>query len=327
MNFASFSLGRRVCSTLVVVASSRGRSFGRRATGARRPLEAQVEDYLCFLRVERNLAANTIAAYVRDLDDFQRAMEEAGRTDGQTIATADVATWARGLGQAGLAPATQKRMLVAVRGLFRFLAARYGWDTNPVADVALPKLAKPLPQVISFADVERLLTTAPLRDRALLALWYGAGLRVSEAVTLTMGAVHLDAGIIRVLGKGSKERVVPIGSAAIAILETYIVRERPLRLKGRASDFLFPGRGRTGAFTRQAAFVVIRRLAQAAGLPANISPHTLRHAFATHLVQGGADLRSVQTLLGHADLRTTEIYTHIDDQHIRKTYERTHPRA
>ncbi len=291
------------------------------------PIDDQLDAYIRFLKVERGLAANTLEAYGRDLADFAGMMVEQGRTDAQTVTAADLSSWARGLAQAQLARATQKRMLVAVRGLYRFLVDRFDWPENPCDHIALPKQDRSLPTVVAFDEVERLLAAAPLRDRALVALWYGAGLRVSEAVGLSLSGLHLDAGLIRVRGKGDKERIVPLGTSAVAIIEAYLADDRPRRLKGRTSDFLFPGRGKTGALTRQAAFCVLRRLALAAGLPSQISPHTLRHAFATHLVQGGADLRSVQTLLGHADLKTTEIYTHLDDRHIRQTYDQTHPRA
>ena len=291
------------------------------------PFDLQRDAYLSYLEVERGLAANTVEAYARDLTDFLDAMVAAGHADGRSVTSTDVSEWVRGLAQAGLAPASQKRMLVAVRGLFRFLLDREGWSDNPCDGVALPKLPKPLPDVIAFVDVEKMLASARLRDRALLALWYGAGLRVSEAVGLRVDAIHADEGLIRVRGKGDKERIVPMGTAAMAILQRYLTEARPRELKGRISDFVFPGRGKTGRLTRQAAFLLLRRLARAAGLPSDISPHTLRHAFATHLVQGGADLRSVQAMLGHADLKTTEIYTHIDDRHIRQTYDRTHPRA
>ncbi len=291
------------------------------------PLDEQYDEYLAFLTLERGLARNTVEAYARDLTDFLAAVRTAGHRDLRSVGSPDVSGWVRKLAQSGLARSSQKRMLVAVRGFFKFHVQRGGWDNNPCQNVALPKLPKPLPQTLELDEVQRLLREAPLRDRALIALWYGAGLRVSEAVGLQLGALHLEAGLIRVLGKGDKERLVPIGGPTQAILEAYIRDERPKRLRGRTSEFLFPGRGKSRALTRQAAFCVIRRLARAAGIVTNVSPHTLRHAFATHLVRGGADLRSVQVLLGHADLKTTEIYTHLDDRHVRQTYERTHPRA
>ena len=195
-------------------------------------LDEQYDAYLTYLKVERGLAANTLEAYGRDLSDFIKAMTDAGRTDARSSYAEDVSGWARRLARAGLAQSSQKRMLVAVRGLFRFLVTRHDWPENPCDDVALPKLPKPLPHVIDFEQVARLLAEASLRDRALLALWYGAGLRVSEAVGLEVGALHLEAGLIRVIGKGNKERLVPIGGAAAEILQAYLTEERPRRLKG-----------------------------------------------------------------------------------------------
>ncbi len=290
-------------------------------------LDEQRDEYLCFLRVERGLAAHTLEAYSRDIGQFIDHVRARGCDDFSSVGADELSGWVRGLAEAGLARTSQKRMLVAVRGLYRFLVERYGWADNPCEHVDLPKLGRPLPSTVDYDAVVRLLHAESLRDRALIALWYGAGLRVSEAVLLTMDALHVDAGLIVVRGKGRKERVVPVGTSALDIVVAYIRDDRPARLKGRTSDFLFPGRGKTGALTRQAAFCVLRRLAASAGLPADISPHTLRHAFATHLVQGGADLRAIQAMLGHSDLRTTEIYTHIDDRHVRRVYDRTHPRA
>lgn len=293
------------------------------------PLDAQIDAYLTHLRVERSLADNTLEAYGRDLADFSGAMIAQGLTDGRGVNTDAVSSWVRNLAGLGLAATSQTRMLVAVRGFFRHLVREGQLEADPARLVELPKPPRRLPKTVSWEEVRGMMEAAGenLRDRALVALLYGAGLRVSEAVGLEVGAIHLEAGLLRVRGKGSKERVVPIGTQVIEILRAYLERERPERLRGRVSDFLFPGRGGEGAFTRQAAFVLLRRLARGAGLGRDISPHKLRHAFATDLVRGGADLRSVQTMLGHADLRTTEIYTHVDERHLRRTYDRTHPRS
>ncbi|MEM7679224.1 MAG: tyrosine-type recombinase/integrase [Myxococcota bacterium] len=241
---------------------------------AHTPFDEQLDAYLCFLKVERGLANNTLEAYSRDLADFVRAMIGRGLLDGARVQTEDVSAWVRGLSQLGLARSSQKRMLVAVRGLFRFLVGKYDWPQNPCDHVALPKQAKTLPSVIAFDEVKRILMEASLRDRALVALWYGAGLRVSEAVKLEVGALQLDAGLIRVYGKGAKERIVPLGSSSCEILQAYLEQERPNYLRGETSDYLFPGRGKTGALTRQAAFCIIRRLGRAAGVSGKISPHT-----------------------------------------------------
>ncbi len=291
-------------------------------------LDNEIDAYLTYLRVERSLSNNTLQAYARDLADFAGAMIDAGLLSPQVIEREHVSGWAQALAEAGLKPRSQARMLVAVRGLFRYLVRHERITHDPARLVDLPKVGKRLPKTLSSPEVDALLAiTGPHpRDRAMIILWYGAGLRVSEVVNLSLGAVYLDAGLLRVLGKGNKERVVPISTEVIETLRHYLVEDRPKRLRGQTSDLVFPGRDGQRPYTRQAAFAMIRRVGRAAGVMKDISPHKLRHAFATHLVQGGADLRSVQTMLGHADLRTTEVYTHGDAAHLRKTYDRTHPR-
>lgn len=292
------------------------------------PLDAQIDGYLSHLRVERSLAKNTLEAYSRDLSDFAGWMIDAKVADATAIASHHVSAWVRNLAQAGLKPKSQARMLVAVRGFFRHLVRTRILGEDPAALVDLPKQERTLPDPVTLDEVMALLRAASNpRDRALVVLLYGAGLRVSEVVGLELGSIYLDAGLIRVLGKGNKERVVPIGQEVIDAVRRYIEEDRPKRLGGKTSDHLFPGRGGRGKLTRQAAFALLRRLQVAAGLSRDISPHKLRHAFATHLVRGGADLRSVQAMLGHADLRTTEVYTHVDSDHVRATYDRTHPRS
>ena len=291
-------------------------------------LDAQIDGYLTHLRVERSLAANTLEAYSRDLSDFAGVMIDRGRADARQIEPADLSHWVQGLARAGLAASTQTRMRVAARGFFRSLMRRQVLAADPAALLRLPKVPKRLPESVSHPEVAALLEAARAkpRDLALVVLLYGAGVRVSEAVTLDVGGVHLDAGLVRVRGKGDKERVVPIGEPVIQVLRAYMAEERKARLKDGPNDARFPGQGGRGRLTRQAAFVILRRLTRVAGIPRDLSPHKLRHAFATHLVQGGADLRSVQVMLGHADLRTTEIYTHVDDAHLRRTYDKHHPR-
>jgi integrase/recombinase XerD len=292
-------------------------------------LDAQIDTYLTHLRIERSLSDNTLEAYGRDLADFAGAMIEQRIEDAQSVRTEHVSDWVRGLAESGLEPSTQARMLVAVRGFYKHLVREKAVAEDPARLVDLPKPKKRLPETLSYEEVIRLLVAAAEnhRDRAIVALLYGAGLRVSEVIHLEMSQLHLASAVIRVRGKGDKERAVPIGRQVIDLVQRYLELERSARLGGRSSELVFPGRSRSGVYTRQAVFAMLRKLGARASLERDVSPHRLRHAFATHLVQGGADLRAVQAMLGHADLRTTEVYTHVDDEHLRTTYDRTHPRS
>lgn len=290
-------------------------------------LDAQIDDYLLHLEVERNLARNTLDAYGRDLAAFARFVLERGRDDATTVEAVDVEAWARSLAESGLEPASQARKLVSVRGFYRYLRRERVVERLPTEPVPLPKQGRRLPHGVVIDEARALLAAATeLRDEVFVLLLYGAGLRVSEVVGLELSGVHLDAGVLQVVGKGAKERLVPVGPVVIDRLRAYLEGDRPHRLGDRPTDAVFPGRGRTGRVSRQTVFLRLRRLALAAGLERTVSPHDLRHGFATDLVRGGADLRSVQAMLGHADLRTTEIYTHVDDRHLRRAYERGHPR-
>ncbi len=293
-------------------------------------LDAAIDGYLAFLKVERNLAANTLSAYARDLGDFVDFMVERGVARSEDVDVERVIDWVRSLSTAGLKARSQARMLVSVRGFFRQLVREGRLSEDPVRALDLPKQSRSLPVYLSVDDILAMMREATgeeaLRDRTLVILLYGAGLRVSEVAGLMMGDIDLLGGLLRVTGKGNKERVVPVGPPVLQVVEHYLRDGRRRYLKGLATDLVFPGRNPARPLTRQAVFKIIRRLAAGAGVARDISPHKLRHSFATHLVRGGADLRSVQLMLGHADLRTTEIYTHVDDQHLRSTYDRTHPR-
>jgi integrase/recombinase XerD len=233
---------------------------------------------------------------------------------------------------AGLAATTIARRVAALRGFYRHQVLLGTRSDNPAAELDLPKRRRTLPRTLSPGEVERLIEaangTAPrtLRDRALVELLYGAGLRVSEAVGLERNGVDLEQRLVRCIGKGSKERVVPIGREAVEALRRYLSRGRPyLDARHRPELFL---NARGGGLTRSGAFLILRRLAETAGLePGRVHPHLLRHSFATHLLEGGADLRSVQEMLGHADLSTTELYTHVSDRRRRELYFQAHPHA
>lgn len=292
------------------------------------PWAEALDAFLVHLDLELGLARNTIEAYRRDLEALFVYLGEAGRTDPSEVRRDDVAAWLASLAAQGRAARTQARKCVAARRLFRFLATEGQLAADPTETLEPPKLGRPLPRGIDVDDVLSMYRACDRdRDRSVVALLFGGGLRVSELTGLRLEQVYAEDGFVRVVGKGSKERAVPIGPPVAAILERYLQGERRGLLRGGSNDFVFPGRGGKGALTRQAVFLRIRALARQAGLRWDPSPHTLRHGFATSLVHGGADLRTVQTLLGHADLRTTEIYTHLSSDHIRKSYDRAHPRA
>jgi integrase/recombinase XerD len=274
------------------------------------------------------LAPRTVDAYRRDLADFSAWL-------GASPAAASpeqLASYLAQLRADGLAATTIARRVAALRSFFRHQVLLGARPDNPASELELPRRRRALPKTLSPGEVERLIDAAAgttprsLRDRALVELLYGAGLRVSEAVGLERAAVDLEGRLVRTIGKGSKERVVPIGREAVEALRRYLARGRPYLAKRHRPEVFLNAQG--GALTRAGAFLILRRLAGAAGLePERVHPHLLRHSFATHLLEGGADLRSVQEMLGHADLATTELYTHVSDRRRRELYFRAHPHA
>jgi integrase/recombinase XerD len=285
-----------------------------------------VESFLAVLAARR--APRTVEAYRRDLADLTTFLDGSPATADAD----DIRGWLADLRARGLAPASIARRGAAARSFYRHLVLIGEREDNPAAEVDLPRRREKLPRSLSPRDVERLIEAAQgvtprsLRDRALVELLYGAGLRVGEAVGLDRGRVDLDNRVVRCLGKGDKERIVPLGRQAADALRRYLARGRPHLDRRRRPELFLNAQG--GALTRAGAFLILRRLAGKAGLePARVHPHLLRHSFATHLLEGGADLRSVQEMLGHADLGTTELYTHVSDQRKRDTYFRAHPHA
>ena len=274
------------------------------------------------------LAPRTVEAYRRDLTAFGAWL---GRSP-TTASTEDLERYVSELRAEGLAATTIARRVAAIRSFFRHEVLIGKREDNPAADVGLPRRARKLPRTLSPGEAERLVEaangTAPrdLRDRALVELLYGAGLRVSEAVDLERNGVDLEERLVRSIGKGDKERIVPLGRSAADALRRYLSRGRPFLDSRHRPELFLNARG--GPLTRAGAFLILRRLAERAGLePARIHPHLLRHSFATHLLEGGADLRSVQEMLGHADLATTELYTHVTDRRRREAYFSAHPHA
>jgi integrase/recombinase XerD len=283
--------------------------------------------YLDHLRVERALAPLTLSAYGADLAAFLAFADEQGARD---VARFDGTLISRYMVSLEVGPKSAARKLSALRGFFRFLVRERTIKSDPTSLVTRPKPPRRLPRALDGDEVMRLLevpqptTLRGLRDRAMLFLLYACGLRVSELVGLKLADLDRTRGIVSPLGKGDKRRLVPIGEAALGPLEEYLAARAAA--PGAASDFVFLGRGRKG-LTRQGFFKLLGGYARAAGIRRAISPHKLRHSFATHLLEGGADLRSVQTLLGHADISTTEIYTHVTSDHVRRAHKKAHPRG
>jgi integrase/recombinase XerD len=312
------------------------------------PLKRELDRYLDHLTVERGLAANTLAAYRRDLERYVRFLERHGRHDMVEVTEADVSAFVQSLRDGGehapaLSATSAARTVVSVRGWHRFAQAEGVVADDVARDIHPPSVPKRLPKAIRVDEVERLLAASGqdegprgLRDRALLEVLYGTGARISEAVGLdvddlmapeTSAAGPGVAEVIRLRGKGSKERLVPLGSYAREAVDAYLVRGRPtLAAAGRGTPALFLN-ARGGRLSRQSAWTVLRTAAERAGLQGHISPHTLRHSFATHLLDGGADVRVVQELLGHASVATTQIYTLVTVDTLREVYAVAHPRA
>ena len=301
------------------------------------PLERAIEDYLTYLRVERGLAPATIRAYRADLLDFAAGPDAAaGWADGPDPARAHLAARSRhgatGANATGLAPTSLRRRAASIRGFYRFAYGDGLIGRDVAAHLDLPRQPRLLPETLTVAEVDALLEAAPdLRARALLELLYAAGLRVSEALGLDREDLSTDGGFVRVIGKGDKERLVPVGDIALDWLDRWLADGRPALL---ALAHVTPLRGgplflgdRGGRLARQQAFAIVKAAARTAGLPEAVSPHTLRHSFATHLLEGGADLRIVQELLGHASISTTQLYTHVTGERVREVYARAHPRA
>ena len=291
-----------------------------------------LDRYLGYLTVEKGLSANTLESYSRDLNAFRHYLSDQGISDFGEIRAAALLAYLIYLRNSGLAAKSRARHLVTLRGFFRFLHQENLISSDPAALIELPKSGLHLPGVLSQDEIRALLNTPDqdrptgLRDAAMLELIYAAGLRVSELTHLTVLSVNREAGFVRVTGKGGKERVVPIGRTALKVLGAYLEKARPYLLKGLTSEYLFIARqGRP--LSRQGFWKLLKKYALKAGLQSPVSPHTLRHSFASHLLEGGADLRVVQTMLGHADIATTQIYTHVSAERLKSIHQKFHPRA
>lgn len=294
--------------------------------------EYQVDRYLNFLLVEKGLSPKTIDAYSRDLVRFLSYLNACGVEVVSEEDTPTILRYLISMRREGLKARSRARHLVAIRGFYKFLVQEGFLANDPVKQIDLPKIGLKLPDVLNVNEVKRLLEgpdpvkETGIRDAAMLELLYAAGLRVSELIELKLQDVNLQGGYVRVFGKGAKERVVPIGQYAKDKIQHYLISARATLLKNRVSPFLFVARaGRP--MSRQGFWKLIKRYAHQAGLSKTISPHTLRHSFASHLLEGGADLRAVQTMLGHTDISTTQIYTHVARDHLIKLHRKFHPRG
>ncbi len=301
------------------------------ATGSH-PLLTFQDLFLHFLAAERRLADNTIAAYQSDLSSFLSFVAGRGVTDPASITTEQIRDFLGRCHRDGISNRSNARRTSCLRAFFRFLLAEQLVASDPTGLIDLPKPGRPLPKVLTIPEVDRLLAgeddggPLALRNRAMLHLLYATGMRVSELVGLPVAAVSLGGGYVRVLGKGSKERLVPFGDQAREHLSAYLRDGRPRQLKKRRSDFLFLT-SRGTAMSRLRFWQIIRATARAAGIKKAISPHMIRHSFATHLLEHGADLRAVQMMLGHADIATTQIYTHVDSNRLKTLHQKFHPRG
>ncbi len=291
-----------------------------------------IAEFIDYLSVERGLAANTLDSYSRDLKHFTKFLEKGSASSWDTVSRHTIAAYLAHLKKEGKAPATIARRLAALKSFYQFLVRERYIQRDPTLNLQSPKMEKKLPQVLTVKEVERLLgqpdtrTPAGKRDKAMLELLYATGIRVSELVSLNMRDINVDLGYVRCYGKGSKERIVPMGSMAVRSLRDYIKEGRPelLRNEGEQSLFLNHHGKR---LTRQGFWKIVKKYAREARIRKPITPHTLRHSFATHLLENGADLRSVQEMLGHSDISTTQIYTHLTRGRLREIYAKAHPRA
>lgn len=291
-----------------------------------------LEKYLNYLLIERGVAQNTLEAYGRDLRRFVLIVQEKGFTDLRQVMPEVVIEYLVRIKDEGLSANSMNRSLAALRGFYKYLLQEKLIEQTPLANIDLAKVWMRLPDTISREEMNLILaqpgvqTAAALRDSAMLELLYATGIRVSELIGLTMNSINWQVGFLVVMGKGAKERIVPIGKTAYDCTKLYVEQARPQLMQGKSTDILFLNRF-GGKFTRQGFWKMVVRYAKKSGLQKKVHPHTFRHSFASHLLEGGADLRTVQVMLGHADISTTQIYTHITRDRLKEIHQKYHPRG
>jgi integrase/recombinase XerD len=288
-------------------------------------------EYETYLRVEKHLAQNSVQAYLQDLRKLAGYAAQKG-VSLEGLGRDEILQWSRTLRLSGLSPRSVTRALISARGLFRFLVRDRVILSDPTEHLESPHALHPLPRFLAKAEIERLMkapqaeTVRGCRDRAMIEVMYASGLRVSELVDLKIAQLDLELGVLSCMGKGNKERIVPVGSEAVKWIRAYVKTGRPLLMKRKQCNYIFVSR-LGSRMTRQGFWKILRAYGRKAGIRKSLTPHMLRHSFATHLLENGADLRSVQVMLGHADISTTQIYTHITRERLRQIYEKFHPRA
>ncbi len=291
-----------------------------------------IRDFINYILVERGLSDNTCASYERDLTGFSRFLEARGK-EPKTVAPQDITDFIGELSRRGLKPRSYARHLTTIRSLYRFMISRGMIESSPCDLIDMPRIEKKLPNFLSLDEVESLLESPPvdrakgIRDRTMLEVLYATGMRVSELTSIGLNDLNLQTGLITTIGKGGKERLVPLGELSLRWIRDYLKDARPLILKNKRSPYLFIT-ARGSAMTRQNFWVIIKKYARVAGLPIEkVKPHALRHSFATHLLERGVDLRHLQVMLGHSDISTTQIYTHVSTERLKKLHSAKHPRG
>ena len=295
-------------------------------------METHFHDFLTMLRVERNVSNHTMDAYKRDINQYLMYLGDLDIKNLSDVKSTHIRDYIRVLSDGGMAPASISRIISSIRTYYRFLSSENILDENPVLLINNPKLPKKLPDVLSEKEISLIINAIQessqfyQRDKAIIELLYSCGIRVTELCNLEMSNLFIDQDLIRVMGKGNKERLLPLGVRSKKYLDDYIKHSRNIHIKKSGSSFVFVSRN-GNQLTRAMINIILNKWTQVSGLKKSVSPHKLRHSFATHLLEGGADLRFVQALLGHSDISTTQIYTHIDKHYLKEVYKIHHPRS